>query len=52
MGWLQLMRDFIEREKRKQAERDAAKKEKSAEVQDTPESRIATEPEKTKEKAL
>jgi hypothetical protein len=46
------MREFIEREKRKQSERDAAKKEKSAEVQDTPESKIAADPEKTKEKAI
>jgi hypothetical protein len=49
---VQLMREFIEREKRKQSERDAAKKEKSAEVQDTPESKIAADPEKTKEKAI
>ncbi len=46
------MRDFIEREKRKQAERDAAKKEKSAEIKDTPESKIAADPEKAKEKAV
>jgi photosystem II biogenesis protein Psp29 len=48
----ELMRDFIEREKRKQAERDAAKKEKSADIKDTPESRIAADPEKAKEKAV
>jgi len=48
----ELMRDFIEREKRKQAERDAARNEKSAPVQDTPESKLVSEPEKTKEKAV
>lgn len=42
------MREFIEREKRKQAERDAEKKEKSAPVKESPESVIAADPEKAK----
>ena len=40
------MRDFIEREKRKQAERDAERNEKSKAVKDTPESQVAQDPEK------
>lgn len=48
MPLLQLMREFIEREKRKQAERDAEKKEKSGGVKESPESVIASDPEKAK----
>lgn len=44
---MQLMRDFIEREKRKQAERENEKKEK-VEVKESPESRIGADPEKAK----
>ena len=45
---LQLMREFIEQEKRKQAEREAEKKEKDAGVKESPESVIASDPEKAK----